>query len=114
MKKLILIIIFLVAAGISHGTEEFSYDSKGKRDPFMPLVTSQGYIVNIEDELLVADMNLEGIIYDAGGRSMAVINGKVVKSGDNIGRYTIKEIRKERVILVKDEEESILELLRED
>lgn len=114
MKKLILIIVFLSSVAICRGDERFSYESKGKRDPFMPLVTSQGYIVNIEDELLVADMNLEGIIYDTGGKSMAVINGKVVKAGDNIGRYAIKEIRKDQVVLTVDEEENILELLRED
>lgn len=114
MKKIVLLIAFLSSAILCRGEERFAYDSKGKRDPFMPLVTSQGYIVNIEEELLVADMNLEGIIYDAGGRSMAVINGKVVKAGGNIGRYTIKEIEKDRVVLTRDEEESILELLKED
>lgn len=115
MKKgLVFALIYICLGAMVFAEENFIYDSKGKRDPFMPLVTSQGYIVNVEEELFASDMNLEGIIYDAQGHSLAIINGKVVKVGDNIGSYTILEINQSTVILAKEAEKYILELKKEE
>lgn len=114
MKKLGLILIFTFLAGICLGQSDFVYDSKGKRDPFMALVTSQGYIINVEEELFASDMNLEGVIFDAQGQSLAIINGKVVKAGDNIGGYTVIEISQTKVELTKGIEKYILELKKEE
>jgi len=107
-----LIAVFLATTCFAQ--ENFVYDSKGKRDPFMPLVTSLGYIVNVEEELFASEMNLEGIIYDNRGQSLAIINGKVVKTGDNIGVYTVIEITTSKVALVKGAEKYILELKKEE
>mgnify|MGYP001588549079 FL=1 len=112
-KGLVLGLIGICLGAVVFAENNFIYDSKGKRDPFMPLVTSQGYIVNVEEELFASDMNLEGIIYDAQGRSLAIINGKVVKVGDNIGSYTVLEIGKTTVLLAKEAEKYILELKKE-
>lgn len=114
MKKgFFLVLIFICLGAIVFAEDNFVYDSKGKRDPFMPLVTSQGYIVNVEEELFAADMNLEGIIYDVQGRSLAIINGKVVKAGDSIGSYRVLEIEQTKVVLTKEAEKYILELKKE-
>lgn len=91
----------------------FTYDSKGKRDPFLPLVSKEGYLINREADVLATDMNLEGIIYDPSGKSLAIINGQVLKVGDTISNYSIIEIEKHRVILLRDAEKFILELKEE-
>jgi len=114
MKKGFFLGLICILLGATVFAENnFVYDSKGKRDPFMPLVTSQGYIVNVEEELFASEMNLEGIIYDAQGYSLAIINGKVVKVGDNIGSYTVLESSQSTVILAKETEKYILELKKE-
>lgn len=92
---------------------DFIYDSKGRRDPFLPLVSKEGYIINRETEILASDMNLEGIIYDPRGKSLAIINGTVLKIGDTIGNYSIIEIEKNKVTLSWGNEKIILELKQE-
>jgi len=114
MKSWGIILIFVFLAATCFGQENFNYDSKGKRDPFMALVTSQGYVINVEEELFASEMNLEGIIFDAQGQSLAIINGKVVKTGDNIGTYAVIEITASKVTLAKDAEKYILELKKEE
>jgi hypothetical protein len=115
MKKLLLVgLICVVLGSLAFAEETFVYDSKGKRDPLMPLVTSQGYIVNVEEELFASDMNLEGIIFDINGNSLAIINGKVVRRGDNIGSYNIQEIEQAKVVLIKGAETYTLELKKEE
>ena len=114
MKKGFLLgLICICLSATIFAEDNFVYNSKGKRDPFMPLVTSEGYIISVEEELFASDMNLEGIIFDVQGRSLAIINGKVVKVGDNIGSYTILEIGQTKVILAKEAEKYILELKRD-
>jgi len=113
-KRIFLIMVLVFFAGVCLAEENFIYGSKGKRDPFMPLVTSQGYIVSIEDELFASDMNLEGIIFDNQSQGMAIINGKVVKIGDNIGSYTVLQIEAKKVVLSKDAERFVLELKKEE
>ncbi|MGE5197400.1 MAG: hypothetical protein ACM3IL_02725, partial [Deltaproteobacteria bacterium] len=49
---------------------EYIYDSKGKRDPFIALVTPDGRLVKLEDEAPKSTtLSLEGIIYDINGLS---------------------------------------------
>ncbi len=48
------------------------------------------------------ELRLEGIIYDEGGDSTAVINDEIVKAGDSIGDFTVLDIKKREVILRKE------------
>jgi len=110
---LALMLIFMAVNACA--AQDFVYEGKDKRDPFMPLVTSDGYIVTVEDELLVSDMNLEGIILASQGeQSLAIINGKVVKVGENIGNYTVLQISVDAVELTKDTDKYRLELKKEE
>ena len=94
--------------------EKFQYNANGKRDPFWSLVTPGGVIVNYDTDLAIADLTLEGIIFDPEGHGLAIINGKVVKMNDQLGYFVVEKIEKDRVILKKEEEAFILELKRED
>lgn len=82
----------------------FVYDPHGKHDPFNPLVTSTGSVQIYDSDLTVADMTLEGILEDPGGNSAAIINGKILKVGDQIGAFQVQSILSDHVILLKDAE----------
>ncbi|MBF0330693.1 MAG: hypothetical protein HQL17_02060 [Candidatus Omnitrophica bacterium] len=91
----------------------FVYDPHGSRDPFVPLVTSAGAIISYDAGLIVAEMLLEGIISDGKGNA-AIINGNIVEPGQMIGLYKVDSIQKDKVILLKDGQASILQLKKEE
>lgn len=80
----------------------FVYDDHSRRDPFLPQVSAVGTVVTYEADLTAGDMVLEGIVADAQGNNMAVINGKIVRQGDRIGLFAVAAVRPEDVELVKD------------
>jgi hypothetical protein len=95
--------------------EQFKYDSKGKRNPFIPLVTSDGRLIKLkEEEEKKAEFALEGIVYSQYGISYAIFNGEVVKVGDKIGESQVLKIEERRVILIKDGQISETELKKEE
>ena len=80
----------------------FVYDAKGKRDPFMPLVMADGRIVNLESYgTNEGGIRIEGIIYDEGGFSYAIVNATIVKPGDCVGEYQLIEIQPKKIIFLK-------------
>lgn len=95
--------------------EEFKYDSKGKRNPFIPLVTPDGKLINLDSEETKNNgFMLEGIIFDKNGVSYAIVNGSVVKVGDIVGQAQVLKIEKNSVIFVKDGQTSQVSLKEED
>lgn len=90
------------------------YDSHGKRDPFWPLVSPAGNIINYETEFQVTDMKLEGIMSGAGGQDLAIINGHIVQRNDHLGPFTVARIEKDFVVLMKDQQEFELNLKKEE
>lgn len=88
----------------------FIYNDQGKRDPFWPLVSLNGSIINYEKDLLISDMILEGIIREEKGKSIAIINGMIVKPNDTIGLFTVKEIDAHSVVLQKGSQTFVLKL----
>jgi hypothetical protein len=74
--------------------DEISYDSHGKRDPFMPLITltskdSTG-LMGVET---VDELSLEGLVYDPKNGSIIVINGSVLKEGDEVSGVKVIKIK---------------------
>lgn len=100
----------------------FQYDPKGRRDPFIPLVNRDGLFFEpaVRKENIVSDiitdnvLSLEGIVYEDGGSSCAIINSEIVQSGDKIGDYQVLEVQRQKVVLGKAEEILELELKKED
>lgn len=94
---------------------EFSYTAASKRNPFIPLVTNDGRLLKIEenDETKKEELILEGIIYDPQGISYAIINGQVLKVADPVGDYMLLRIEENRVILIKENQERVINLKEE-
>jgi hypothetical protein len=95
-------ILYFIFAASSFSQEQFSYDAKNKRDPFIALVTPDGRLLDLEPVAKASVLLLEGIIYDKNGLSCAVVNGGIVKIGDKVGDYQVLKIEEKRVIFIKD------------
>lgn len=98
----------------SFAQEQFTYNAKGKRDPFIPLVTADGRLLKLEQEEGASGLLLEGIIYDEHSLSFAIVNGEVVKVGDKIGDYQVLKIEKNKVLFIKEGEITEMELKKEE
>jgi hypothetical protein len=100
------IIAFLIFAGVgvaAFAQNETVYDDSGKRDPFIPLVTADGHLVQLEDQTAKnTALAVEGIMYDLQGVSYALVNGEVVRIGDTIAGYQVLRIEKNKVIFIKE------------
>ncbi|OGX24212.1 MAG: hypothetical protein A3J51_01435 [Omnitrophica WOR_2 bacterium RIFCSPHIGHO2_02_FULL_45_21] len=79
------------------------YEAKGKRDPFIALVTPDGRIIEppAPKERAEGPPQLEGLMYDAKGISYCVMDGEVFRAGDMIGDYQIIRIDPNKVIVQK-------------
>jgi hypothetical protein len=82
--------------------EQFVYDAKGRRNPFIPLVTADGRFLALDKTEEKDDLSIEGIIYDKEGRSFAIINGTVVGVSDKVAGYQVLKIEENKVFLIKD------------
>lgn len=117
---ILVILSILIPVSVVFGEEEpkkeagFTYTINNTREPFMPLVSADGTIVNLEPQSDIADIHLEGIIFDPGGKSYAVINGNVIAENDLVGNFKLKEIKKDKIILQNGENTHIIELIKED
>jgi hypothetical protein len=90
------------------------YDAQGRRDPFIPLVTAEGRLLKLETKSSSSSsLNLEGIIYDSNDLSYAIVNGEVIKVGDEVSGYDVLKIEKNKVILIKDSQPIEIELKEE-
>ena len=95
----VLTTIFVLLSG-SADAEEFRYEAKGKRDPFIPLVgPDRVAIAGLEDIVSIDDVNLEGIAVGAQGNTVVMINGHMLKEGDKVGSLEVKKITKSVVTL---------------
>ncbi|MDZ4242574.1 MAG: hypothetical protein U1D99_07095, partial [Candidatus Omnitrophota bacterium] len=93
--------------------QPFVYDDKGKQDPFLRLVSAGGAIINLEGDLEITDMVLEGIIAGEGpNNNIAIINGVILKPNDRIGVFMVRQIREDTVVLEKGQEKFVLKLKR--
>ena len=107
---LVILLAGLLIFSLSFAEGQFVYDSKLRRDPFIPLVTPDGRILNLDRQENASDLTLEGIIFDPQGSSYAIINGEVAKAGSNIGNCEIVRIEKNKVFFAKDGQLQELEL----
>lgn len=94
--------------------EETKYDSEKQRNPFVPLVTSDGRLLTLQKAPEVKQLVLQGITFDPSGFSFCVINGEVAMVGSQIDEYRIIKIEKEKVTLIKDGETLEMELRKEE
>ena len=103
-----VVISFLVFLGLTLGmslvyADQAVYDSGKRRDPFIALTSE-----DLGSATSSSGYKLEGIIYDPGARSMAIVNGKTYQTEEPVGEATIKEILKDHIVIVVDGEEKTL------
>ena len=105
-KILILLFLLLISVPAIFGQSEFVYDAKGKRNPFIPLVTPEGRLLKLDKRAAASagGLSVEGIIYDKSGRSFAIVNAAVVAIGDTVGDYQVLKIQERKVVFIKDGE----------
>lgn len=104
---LALFLVFLSLCG-SLSAEEVSYDSGKRRDPFVPLTGD-----DVSGSASSSGVKLEGIIYDPGNQSMAILSGKTYQVGEVVGDAKVVKILKDHVVISIDGEEKLLRI-RED
>lgn len=105
-SKTVLPVVFGVAlmmlASRSFAASEVVYDPGDRRDPFVPLVGDENISATS------AGLRLEGIIYDPGEQSMAILNGLAYQKGDVVGDATIVKILKDHVVILVGGDEKTL------
>lgn len=117
MRILIAVLIVLASLNIAAAndtSESFSYDDKGKRDPFWALVSSTGMIMNYDSDFLITDLALEGIMAGEDGKNFAIINGQILKAEDTIGQFLVERIDDDRIVLRKGKQKFELKLKKEE
>jgi hypothetical protein len=77
------------------------YTARGKRDPFVQLVTagakaSAGGLLSVENP---EEISIEGLVVDADPKkSIVVVNGSVLKQGEEVGNVKVLEIKPEGAV----------------
>jgi hypothetical protein len=98
--------LFAGSFGIIHlfsqtcSAEESLYTAKGKRDPFVQLVTTSarqaaGGLLSVES---IEEITVEGIVYAGHKDSIVVANGSVMKEGDEVGNVKVLQIKPEGAV----------------
>jgi hypothetical protein len=108
--RFLIFVLILFSSNSIYAQEGFVYNDHGKRDPFMPLVSSDGMVVTYDEDLSVNDLVLEGVVADASGNNAAIVNGKIVKAHDQIGPYVVDVIDVDHVEVLKGTQRFILKL----
>jgi hypothetical protein len=95
--------------------ESVVYDPHDRRDPFVPLVTltsrdSSGLVgVETVDEIV-----LEGIVFDPKNGSIVIVNGSVMKEGDESGNIKVIKINPDGVRLSLNGSETYKKIYTEE
>lgn len=116
--KLINISVLLLASAIfafsAYAADNFTYESRGKRDPFVPLIGQEkGSVAKLSEVTSVEDMKLEGIAVGAGKKKTAIINGEILKEGQKVGEIYIKTISASSVVVTIGGKDYTLKLVEE-
>jgi hypothetical protein len=107
------IVMFFVFCAAYAQEQQFTYDSKGKRNPFIPLLTSDGRLLKLDKEEAKGDLQVEGVIFDKRGRSYTIVNGQVVGIGDSIAGYEVLKIENNKVLFIKESKITEIEIRKE-
>lgn len=125
VRRLLAGAVLLAVAGLASAAEPlpqveglhlpYRYDPGTARDPFIALVREGRLIGGVPPGQ--TDMGkpvLFGILWDPGGRSIALINDVEVKVGDTVGPYRVTEIRPDAVVMNDGGEPLVLTIAFEE
>ena len=96
--------------------EESLYTAKGKRDPFVQLVTTgtrqaAGGLLSVES---MEEITVEGIVYAGHKDSIVIANGSVMKEGDEVGNVKVLEIKPDGAVFSVNGVEAYKPLYQEE
>ena len=114
MRLIVIIGLCLLIIPVLAEAAPYVYEDHGNRDPFWPLVSDNGSIISYETDFAISDLVLEGIMAGAEGSHVAMINGRIVTKGDQLGNFFIEDVQPESVIVIKDNLKFELKLEKED
>lgn len=118
---LILITVCLVfGLNIFASEDEFMYNSHNKRDPFVPMFEfDKGQESNAQQTTATEDsqgdngyitIGLEGIVFDPNTGSRVIIDGQILKVGDEGDGFKVEQIFPDRVIVDVSGEKKVVKL----
>ena len=119
-RKIVYItaVVAVAAAALSYllPGPAVGYESKGKRDPFIPLIGQEkvSRVRGLEEITSVEDIFLEGIAIGPVGNNIAILNGQMVKENNKFGALQIKKISKKTVEISIDGKFHTLSLQEEE
>lgn len=106
-KVFLIFVLGLVIVNCSAMSEEtaFKYESRGRRDPFVPLVgvAGVGTVGGLHGVSSIDDISFQGVVLSPDGKKAAIINGEIFKEGDIIGRVQVVSVGENEVTLKIDE-----------
>jgi hypothetical protein len=107
--------VFGIIMSVSAFADGPAYTAHDKRDPFTPLVTSSSRqspgLMGIER---IDELTVEGIVYDPKNGSVVILNGTVLKEGEELGGVKITKIEKSGVRLLLNGTETLKSLYQDD
>ena len=105
---IIFLLVFVLFAGCSAAWA--AYESKGKRDPFVPLLLPDGQRISPPPDtegmgsLSLNRIALQGVVYDPSGDSFAILSGRVLRENEEWEGIRILKIEADTVTIWKDGE----------
>ena len=94
------ILLFCTSSFAQETKDDFVYDSKGKKDPFL---ASQAAWTPQRTATRLRESFLDGVMWDD-GKSLAIIDGKILKKGDAYLSSRVESIGKDRAVFRIGEE----------
>jgi hypothetical protein len=108
MSRIIFYSFFLLIIGIGacatfiFAEDDREYNDKGRRNPFISLVTPDGRVIKAESlQDKPQQLLLQGIFFGSSKDSYVIVNGQVITAGATIGDYIIVRIDPDKVIVRK-------------
>ena len=94
------------------------YVSKGKRDPFVPLVATGakiGTAAGLASVETLEEVTIEGLMFDVDPKnSVVIVNGSVLREGDEVGNVKLLKIQLDGAILSVNGNEGFKPLYQEE
>ena len=104
----LLLVVFGLCAGSPAAWA--LYESKGKRNPFIPLLLTDGQRITPPpdeeelDPMGLGSLVLQGVVYDPSGDSTVILNGQLLRENEEWEGIRVLKIESNTVTIWKDGE----------
>jgi len=90
--------------------EDFTYESQGKRDPFVPLIGLPQTGPKASEVMNIEDLNFQGVALDSRGKKVVILNGEMLTEGTKLDALKVLKITDDEVVLLIKDKVHILKL----